>query len=145
MNPTEVIRRALPTMTKYPDGDPGITIAFLIRDGIPKADAARVLERHPRAFQHDADYYVRVDGDGRERSRGKLADEPFYTAGLAAAPQVMMQLGRDSFTAIAMQSSEFQAANAALNAGADLANLQASPPLMMWREEPLPPPWWKFW
>src|ERR1043165_5468163 len=117
MNPTEAIRRALPTMTKYPDGDPGITIAFLVRDGIPKGDAARVLEFLPLAFGRVVlegsggtfeDYYVRVDGDGpggtcedyhapvggdgQERPRGNLADEPFYTASLSAAPMVMQLL-----------------------------------------------------
>ena len=156
MNTKTALERALPILVEHAGIDLDILRLYLIRAGLSRLQTTDVVEFVPLAFgralmdgmgvQFD-DEYVRVDDAGKERLRKKLADEPMFAAALAAAPEVMRDSGQDAFAAIAMQSSELQAVNQALNAGVSADGLIASVPVMVWSDEPPAPakPWWKFW
>lgn len=152
MNTATAIQRAVPILAERGHFDRAVLMAWLIRNGLSKTQAHDAIRFIPLALGReilngmgivlDASY-VRLSGDGKQEERA-LDGEPFYVeaAKLAAA------FPPDVFTAVAMQSSEFQAVNSALNAGAQPDGLVASPPMIEWdRTEDAPPsrPWWKFW
>jgi hypothetical protein len=161
MNTKAALDRALPLFAQKADYDISILIAFFIAAGLSKTQATEVVEFAPLAFGRALmdgmgvvfdDEYIRLDDDGEERLRRKLADEPMFVAALAAAPEFMRNAGQDPFAAIAMRSAELQAVNEALNAGVSPDGLIASAPVMVWGEESPPAPvqapakpWWKIW
>ncbi|MBV8520176.1 MAG: hypothetical protein JO197_22470 [Acidobacteria bacterium] len=151
------IRRALPVLAEKGTIAPFVLLAWLIRSGVKKPDAIRAQRFVPLAFGRVLiegmgvaldDTYVRVNHDGSREER-TLSGEEFFTTALriAKAGQVPAAL----FTPIALLSSEVQAVNAALSAGANAEDLVASPAVIEWPDEtPAAPaassrPWWKFW
>jgi hypothetical protein len=154
VNVRTAIERAVPLLAQYGNGDQAILLASMLRDGIPRAEAEQAIRFVPLAFARDAldgmgvtlsDTYLRITGDSQEER--PLQDEPFYREALALAPYMAAQFGFDAFEAVTYLSSEFQAINSALNAGASAENLVASPPAITW---PTPPEaakraWWKVW
>ena len=159
MSAEDIVRRAIPIFVQNAEFNLEPIRIGLIIARLKRQEVERVIEFVPLAFGRSLldgmgiafeDDYVRVDKDGNERMRGKLADEPIYVAALKLAPVVMQSMGQDAFMAVAMRSAELQATNEALNHGANPADLQASTPLLEWTEwaEPDPPParpWWRFW
>jgi len=98
------------------------------------------------------DTYLRVSDANKEGEERPLHDEPFFREAASLAPVVATEIGFDAFTAVATQSSELQAVNSALNAGAQIENLVGAPPIIMCEssapsrgEQPQLRPWWKFW
>jgi hypothetical protein len=151
MNITEAIRRAVPILAEHGSTDFSMLPIWLIRGGLSRAHAHDAMRFIPLAFGREilagmgvvlADTYVRVS-DGKDEER-PLADEPFFVE----ASKLVTAFAPDLFSAVAMQSSEFQAVNQALHAGAQPDGLVASPPMIEWDrpvEEPSARPWWKFW
>ncbi len=155
MNIRDAILRAAPVLAQYGHAD---SQPWLLRAGLSKEQAHDAIRFMPLAFGRDvlagigvdfSDTYIRiVDSQQEERA---LNDEPFYREALALAPVVATEVGFDVFNSLAMQSSEFQALNSALNAGAEVENLVASPPVVMCDYAAAAPakeeekPWWKFW
>lgn len=155
MNVRTAIERAVPLLAQYGNSDQEILLAWMLRNGIPRAEALQAIRFIPLAFARDvldgmgvtlSDTYIRVVGDAQEER--PLQDEPFYREALELAPVMAAEFGFDAFEAITYLSSEFQAINSALNAGASPENLVGSPPLITWPEAPPEPakrPWWKVW
>ncbi|HJQ39542.1 MAG TPA: hypothetical protein VKB93_20560 [Thermoanaerobaculia bacterium] len=154
MNTRDAILRAAPVLAQYADPQDG-----LLRAGLSKEQAHDAVRFLPLAFGRDvldgigvafSDTYVRiVDGQQEERA---LNDEPFFREARTLARVVATEVGFDTYNAIAMQSSEFQALNNALNAGAEVENLVAGPPMVMCEgfaaaaaAKPEKKPWWKVW
>jgi len=156
MNVRSSIQRAAPVLAQYGSIDQGILLAWLIRSGLSRADALNAIRFVPLAFAREIlsgsgvafdDTYIRVRADGSKEEH-PLSGEPFFREAAGMASQIMAEVGSDAFTAIICLSSEFDAVNQALNAGASPEYLVASPPLVEWPD--LPPaqqqrPWWKFW
>jgi len=157
MNVRDAIRRAAPVLAQYGQGDPQILLAGLLRAGLSNEQAHDAVRFIPLAFGRDvldgagvvfSDTYLRIAGPQSAGEERPLNDEPFFREALSLATLVATEIGFDAFNTVAMQSSEFQALNNALNAGAQLENLIASPPAMMYdtaAAAPAKPPWWKFW
>ena len=161
MTPREAMERAVPIFARYPDV-PFAELRELMRhDGISLEDIESIVEFMPLAFGRSflgdgvtfASDYVRTDLQGRERFRKRLSEERWFMEATMYAPIVMMKMGQDAFASVATRSSEVRAINEALDAGANLEDLVASPPVLIWRgPEELPEesgtpskPWWKFW
>ena len=154
-NIAAAIRLAVPVLAERGTLDRGILMAWLIRAGLSKEQAHDAIRFIPLAFGREilnglgvvlSDTYVRVR-DGQEEER-PLAAEPFYRQAAELAPT----FAADLFNPVAMQSSEFQAVNQALHAGAQPDGLVASAPVIEWERddaapaaEPSARPWWKFW
>jgi Uncharacterized protein conserved in bacteria (DUF2330) len=172
MTPNEAVERAVPIFAKYPViGFAELREMLRHEGGLAHEDIDQILEFVPLAFGRGflgdsgvsfADEYVRTDVEGRERMRKKLADEPYFREAAMYAPLVMMKMGQEAFSAVALRSSEVRAINEALHAGSALSDLVASPPVLYWKEpgpgetapsyqRQQPPasggekPWWKFW
>jgi hypothetical protein len=157
MSDRSLILRAIPSFTSRSSLDSaGLRLALSIDADLTHAEAGAVLELVPLAFGRVlldgmgivfSDEYVRIDENGTERLRRKLGDEPLFREALELAPEVMATSGQDVFTAVAIRSSELQAVNNALNAGADPSGLMMSAPVMVWVEERAEKkrPWWKVW
>jgi hypothetical protein len=156
MNVATAIRRAVPILAEHGSSDPSMLVIWLIRAGLSREDAHDVVRFVPLAFGRQilsgmgidlADSYVRVSPDGAREEKA-LADEAFFREASKAVPILAAELGGDVFTKVAMLSSEFQAVNEALNAGASAEYLVASPPQVEWNRpagERPSRPWWKFW
>ena len=155
MNVATAIRRAVPILAEHGRTDSGILRSWLLRAGLSSEQAHDAVRFIPLAFGRQIlagmgvelpDSYIRVRAvDGRREER-PLAEEPFYREAWKAATTLGSELGGDVFTNVALLSSELQAVNEALNAGASPENLVASAPLIEWNRPPSsPPPWWKFW
>jgi len=137
-------------LAQYGHVDGFVLQAWLLRAGLSKKQAHDAARFIPLAFGREilsgmgpafSDTYVRMS-DG-QRTEVALATEEFY----AEAQKAARETNKEAFTSIAMQSSELQAVNNALNAGADVANLVLSPPVIEWQAGLVeaPKPWWKFW
>jgi hypothetical protein len=155
MNVATAIRRAVPILAEHGRADSGILRASLLGAGLSSEHAHDAVRFIPLAFGRQVldgmgvelpDSYIRVRAvDGRREER-PLAEEPFYREAWKAATTLGSELGGDVFTNVALQSSELQAVNEALNSGSSPEDLVASLPLIEWNRPPsLPPPWWKFW
>jgi len=150
------IRRAVPVLAQHGTVDEDIRRAWLIRNGLSRAEAEMAVRFIPLAFAREilagtgvtlSDTYVRMRDDGTQDERA-LRDEPFYVASAYLASIILKEIGGDAFTAIVCLSSEFDAVNQALNAGSSPHDLIASPPVITWTGELSawkPRPWWKFW
>lgn len=155
MKPGDIVQRAIDVFARNAEADFDAVRAALEAAGLSKDEAAAALEFVPLAFGRAmlngmgielASYYVRLDANGKEVQRKQLVQEPLFLEASMLAPLTLLRQGQDAFTAVAMRSSEVQAVNNALNAGADPANLQASPPMMTSRgTSGTSKPWWKFW
>jgi hypothetical protein len=155
MNVATAIRRAIAILAEHGRTDSSILRASLLRAGLSSQQAHDAVRFVPLAFGRQIlagmgvelpDSYIRVRAVDGRREEKPLAEEPFYREALKAAPILGSELGGDVFTNVALLSSELQAVNEALNAGANPEGLVASPPLIEWNRPPsLPPPWWKFW
>lgn len=158
MEAGEAVRRAAEVLAANTECDIFGVIAALEWDGFPADTAMDVAAFLPlaagRAFLEGAgprfpDFYIRVDDEGRERSRRPLLDEPLYRAALALVPVVAAQ-GEAALMAVLVHSAEFQAINEALHAGSQPEELLAAPPALPWAEgmpetaAPPPAPWWRF-
>ncbi len=149
MNDADAVLRAAPVLAQYGDGDPVILKAWLLRNGLSHEQAHDAMRFVPLAFAREIlngmgvaleDTYVRIVAGTREER--PLANEPFFREAVRMIPH----LDPSVVTTVAMQSSEFQAVNGALNAGADPANLVASPPVIECEVfETKKRPWWQFW
>jgi hypothetical protein len=155
MNVATAIRRAITILAEHGRADSGILRASLLGAGLSSEQAHDAVRFVPLAFGRQIlagmgvelpDSYIRIRAVDGRREEKPLAEEPFYREALKAAPILGSELGGDVFTNVALLSSELQAVNEALNAGANPEGLVASPPLIEWNRPPsLPPPWWKFW
>lgn len=155
MNVEAAIRRAIPVLDERGSIDPGVLLPWLIRSGIPKAQARAVMRFVPLAFGREVlgemvalpATYVRITKETGERREVALQDEPFFREARRLAFVIGAEIGGYVIGRIAMQSAEFQAVNAALQAGASPQDLVfASPVVMVDAEENRAPrPWWKFW
>jgi hypothetical protein len=155
MNVATAIRLAVPILAEHGRTDSGLVAVWLIRAGLSRQHAHDAERFIPLAFGRQIlagmgvelpDSYIRVRAVDGRREEKPLAEEPFYRDALKAAPILGSELGGDVFTNVALLSSELQAVNEALNAGASPEGLVASPPLIEWNRPPSsPPPWWKFW
>lgn len=157
MSDRSVILRAIPSFISRASLDSaGLRRALSIDADLTHAEAGAVLEFVPLAFGRVlldgmgiafSDEYVRIDENGTECLRRKLGDEPMFREALALAPEVIATSGQDAFTAVAIRSSEVQAVNNALNAGADPSGFVISAPVMVWVEEKAEKKktWWKVW
>lgn len=155
MNVATAIRLAVPILAEHGRADSGIVRSSLLRAGLSSEQAHDAIRFVPIAFGRQIlagmgvalpDSYIRVRAVDGRREEKPLAEEPFYREAVKSAPKLGSELGGDVFTTVALLSSELQAVNEALNAGANAEDLVASPPLIEWNRPPsLPPPWWKFW
>jgi hypothetical protein len=157
MNVRDAIRRAAPVLAQYGQVDSQVLLARLLRAGLSKEQAHDAVRFIPLAFGRDvldgvgvvfSDTYLRLAGAQSAEEERALNDEPFFREALSLAPLVAAEIGFDAFNTVATQSSEFQALNNALNAGAEIENLVASPPVMLCDSTAAAPakrPWWKFW
>jgi hypothetical protein len=155
MTTGDIVQSAIDVFAKNAEVDFDAVRAALEAAGLAKDEAAAALEFVPLAFGRAmlngsgiefAKDYIRIDANGREVERKQLVREPLFLEASMLAPLTLLRQGQDAFTAVAMRSSEVQAVNNALNGGADLANLQASPPVMMsGGTSRTSKPWWKFW
>jgi hypothetical protein len=157
MNVRDAIRRAAPVLAQHGQVDSEFLLAWLLRAGLSKEQAHDAVRFIPLAFGRDvlegvgvvfSDTYLRIAGAESAGEERALNDEPFFREALSLAPLVASEIGFDAFNTVAMQSSEFQAINNALNAGAQVENLVASPPAMMYDATTAAPakrPWWKLW
>lgn len=149
--------RAIPVFVRNAEFNLDTVRIGLITSRIPGAAIEPIVEFLPLAFGRDLmgamgvpfpDEYVRVDGEGRERLRAKLADEPWFVESQKLAPAVMTEMGSDAFMAVAGRSAELDAVNQALHAGSQPGDLVFAPPVMKWTDPPPPAPakkpWWKF-
>lgn len=152
MNAAAAIRIAVPILAQYGNSDRAILRAWLLRAGLSKPDAAAAERFTPLAFGRELlegmgvalpDSYIRVLEPGGEQEERKLGDEPFFRA----AKEQAAAFGGEAFTAIALQSSEVQAVNAALNGGASPENLVMAEPVIPFGEGEVNHgrPWWKLW
>ena len=155
MNVGTAIRLAVPILAQHGSSDSRILRDSLIRAGLSSEQAHDAVRFIPLAFGRQIldgmgielpDSYIRVRAVDGRREEKPLAEEPFYREAMKAATILGSELGGDVFTSVAVQSSELQAVNEALNAGSQPEDLVASPPLIEWNRPPsLSPPWWKFW
>jgi hypothetical protein len=157
MSVAKAIRRAVPILAEHGSSDPSILVIWLIRAGLSREEAHDAVRFIPLAFGRQIlsgmgvsleDSYVRVSTSDGAREEKALAGEAFFREALTAAPILAAELGGEVFTKVAMLSSEFQAVNQALHAGASPEYLVASPPQVEWSRPAgeLPSrPWWKFW
>jgi hypothetical protein len=76
-----------------------------------------------------SDVFLLYEPDGTCTERA-LSSEPIYTEALTIA-KARRQLGSDQFAAIAMQSSEVNAANKAMNKGVQAKDLMPFPPAIL--------------
>ena len=152
MNAAAAVRRAIPILAQHGTIDRGILRAFLIRGGLSRVEAAHAVRFVPLALGRAillggmgmalSDSYLLVNGE--ERTEKRLADEPFFAETLKLAPRFSI----DIVSAVAMQSSEVQAVNEALHAGAQPEHLVASMPVVVWEDgiDNAPSkPRWRFW
>lgn len=158
MNAAAAIRRALPVLAERGTIDAGILRAWLIRGGLSRADAAAAVRFIPLALGRAilleglgvvlSDTYLLVNEAAGTREEKRLAGEPFFAETMKLAPALGAEFGVDMVSAVALLSSEVQAVNAALNAGADAKDLVASLPVIPWEDgidnAPAKPKW-KFW
>jgi len=156
MDVGSAIRRAVPVLAQYGTIDEAIRRAWLVRNGLSRAEAEMAVRFVPLAFAREilagtgvtlSDSYIRLRADGTQEER-PLRDEQFFTASAYLASLILKEIGGDAFTAIASLSSELDAVNQALNAGSPARDLIASPPVITWPDvlvEWRPRPWWKFW
>jgi hypothetical protein len=156
MNTEDAIRRAVPILSQYGSADPMILKAWLLRVGLTHPQVHDVIRFVPLALGRDVltglgvdfpDTYVRIRKGSDAQEERSLAAEPFFAKTKELAPVLAAEHGFDAVANVAMSSSEFQALNSALNAGADPANLVAGPPVMEWERDDssAEKPWWKFW
>jgi hypothetical protein len=158
MNTAAAIRRALPILAERGAVDRDLVRVWLIRGGLSRPDAAAAERFIPLALGRAilleglgvvlSDTYLLLNEGAGTREEKRLADEPFFAETMKLAPALGAELGIDAVSAVALLSSEVQAVNAALNAGASAENLVASLPVVAWEEgiDNAPkPPRWKFW
>jgi hypothetical protein len=156
MRAANAIRRAVPVLAQY--GNSEIVTVWLLRSGLSKLDAAAAIRFVPLALGRAilleglgialSDSYLLVNDAAGTREEKPFGGEPFFTETMKLAPALGAELGIDVVSAVALLSSEVQAVNAALNAGAPAENLVASLPVVQWEEgvDNAPkPPRWKFW
>jgi hypothetical protein len=158
MDVITAIRRGAPVLAEYGHVDQGILLAWLLRAGVTKEQALSIMRFVPLAFGRDVmsgmgvalpDTYIRMSAGGQQREKS-LSEEPVFREALEYAAVIASEIGFDAFEKIALQSSELQAVNQALNAGAQVENLVASPPVVMLRDDEsldgdaaVKRPWWK--
>jgi hypothetical protein len=162
------ILRSVPVFAANKDSSRAGVIAALQRAGFDKSLALDLVEFLPLAFARAslegrgvqfAEYYVRIDGQKRERARKKLIEQPVYREALGLVLDVKRQ-GTDVFMSIASRSPELPAINQALQGGSRPEQVRLPPPALVWsddREEPSKPArakpaqpkrakaWWQFW
>jgi len=153
MDKGTAIHCAAPILAQYGHTDPAVLRLRLLGAGLSKAQAIAAARFIPLAFGREllkgmgvtlTDYYVRSGAIDEER---KLDAEPIFTAASYLA-SIIAKESPEIFGAVAIQSSEVQAVNAALNAGSDAKDLIASPPVVVVdKDEPAEEakPWWKVW
>lgn len=151
MNPEAVVRTAVPVLAQYGTIDSSVLLARLIAARVPRAEAIAAIRFVPLAFGRallDGMGVVLADTYSIRDEERPLAGEPIFVA----AQRLTTAFPPDVFTAVAMQSSELAAINAALNAGVDPSGLVAgSPTITSFEDEPDAPPaaakkpWWKLW
>jgi hypothetical protein len=159
MNVQAAIRRAVPVIAQHGSSDPVILLSWLLRAGLPRALAIRAVWFIPLAFGREllgsmgvvlSDTYVRMTEAGGMGDERELAGEEVFREAVKLAPVLAQELGKDVFTAVALQSSEMDAVNQALNAGISAEGLVASSPVIIWPEHLASGatekrPWWKVW
>lgn len=162
MDARTAVERALPVFSTAAPNDWVGLQAAIARAGVPQALAADVAAFMPIAFgrellngtgiQFSPDYATHT-ADAGVKVAGRLAGQPVYAAAAALAAGMMeRQEAGDAFVGVAVWSAEFIAANQALNAGSQLSDLVAGPPVIM-QDEPAAPaaaaekkkPWWQVW
>lgn len=167
MDASTAVRQALPVFAATSPNDWAALRAGLVRAGVPERLADDVAAFMPIAFGREllngsgmefSPEYAVATGDG-VKVAGRLAEHPVYAAAAALATGMMeRQEGGNAFVNVAIWSSEFSAANQALHAGAELANLVAGPPVILHDDSAAPAPdpgpasapgkkrpWWQFW
>jgi hypothetical protein len=158
----EAIRQALPVFVTYKGTSLAGLVSALERQGFSRTLALELGEFLPLAFARAVlegkglrfpDYYVRVDGQGRERARRKLLQEPVFREALGMVLEVRQE-GTDTLMAVAKRSAELHAINQALRSGKRAEQLVLNPPALSWSDdqEPkkktqarTPKAWWQFW
>src|SRR5438067_2433887 len=156
MSAANAIRRAVPILAQY--GNAEIVMVGLLRGGLSKLDAVAAIRFIPLALGRAilleglgialSDSYLLVNDAAGTREEKRLGDEAFFAETMKLAPALRAELGIDAVSAVALLSSEVQAVNEALNAGAQAENLVASLPVIKWEEgvdNAAKPPRWKFW
>lgn len=168
MTPAAAVARLAALMAEHADFTEDSLHEAMAQDGIPApvADLAfkftqiawgRVfLDGLGVRFSPD---YQRVDGAGNVFESGRLAEQPYFIAALAAARAAA---GAPEVARLALMSAEVDAVNKALNAGSKPENLVTAtailfsePPTAAGMEEgkraiasslPSPKkPWWRVW
>jgi hypothetical protein len=155
------VERALRVFSTVPPNDWSALRDGLSGAGVPGPMAGDVAAFMPIAFgrellngsgmEFSPDYATHAGG--ATKIAGKLAEHPVYAAAAALATRMVERReGGDAFVAVAVWSSEFLAANEALNAGSQLADLVAGPPVIIGDDDAPAPaaaeakrPWWKVW
>ena len=152
MNAAAAVRIAVPILARYGNSDRAILRAWLLRSGLSKVDAAAAERFIPLAFGRELlegmgvalpDTYIRMVAPGGQEEERNLGDEAFFRA----AKELAASFGEEIFTAIALQSSEVDEVNQALNADMRAENLVAGPPAITFAEDEIDSgrPWWKLW
>ena len=161
MDARTAVERALPVFSTAAPNDWAGLQAAIARAGVPQALAADVAAFMPIAFgrellngtgiQFSPDYAVH-SADAGVKIAGRLDQQRVYAAAAALAAGMMeRQEAGDAFVGVAVWSAEFIAANQALNAGSQLSDLVAGPPVILQDEPPAPSqaekkkPWWQVW
>jgi hypothetical protein len=136
MDTRERLQKALPLFAGIETGDRDGLLRALRAAGFTEAAAAEIVEFMPLAFARVLledvgvplpEHYVRRVPGSHEERKHRLADEPIYREAAAAAWEVL-QTDEAAFVAVAARSSELQALNRALHAGARLDDFLLSPP-----------------
>lgn len=140
MEANRLVRTSVPVFLKSPDCDSLAMVRILEGNGFSTAESRNLVEFLPLAFGRvlldilkvrTADTFTRVDKNGRELPKVRLVDEPFFRESLGVAQELLLE-DKDSFTTIAMHSSEVQAVNKAMYAGRKPENLTLSAPILVW-------------
>ncbi|HET7229677.1 MAG TPA: hypothetical protein VFJ16_06735 [Longimicrobium sp.] len=166
MDAQTAVERALPLFRTTEPNDWAALSGGLARAGLPGEMAGDVAALMPIAFgrelldgmqiEFSPEYAVHTPG-GEVRIAGQLADHPVFAAAAALASRMVeRQEGGEDFVAVATWSAEFAAVNQALNAGSDVSDLVAGPPVITQASPAAAPvtpsapaaerrPWWKVW
>ena len=136
MTPETAVAKLAEILAARPDPSEDDVYAAMAEAGIPDPVADRAYKFAQIAWgrvfldgigvRFSPDYLC-FDGAGEVTESGRLAEQPYFAAAMAAAPGASRTAG---FARFALTSSEANAVNAALNAGSNPQDLDAGPPAL---------------
>jgi hypothetical protein len=143
MTPEAAVARLAEIIAAHPEATGDEIYAAMAEAGVPDAEAGHAYDFTQIAWGRvlldgmGIDFspdYLRFDAAGEVVESGRLAEQPYFAAAMAAAPGAMRSPG---FAEFAATSADFAAVNNALNAGSRPEDL-ACGPAALFREAPSP-------